>query len=318
MNQSGSIEPLAVLLALPGLALLLRELAWSSLQLGLAAARRLPPWIGASRGWAYTHPLRAWAGGRFPRAYRFAAARLTPRAFTGLPLTLLAAAALYLALLFGELVEEIGEEETIGLDAALGAWLDRYRSEPAVTALLWVTNLGSDPSLLAAIVVATGFLWAYRRGCLVLPLWATFLGAEATTWIGKIAMGRARPDFVTLATAISPSFPSGHTTGATAVYGFIAYALARDLRAGRARFEIAYWTVLLILLVGFSRAFLSVHYPSDVAGGLLVGGFWLLVGFTLAEWRRSPAGSDSAPPDGGSDNPPEAGSPLPDRVSRAP
>jgi undecaprenyl-diphosphatase len=71
-----------------------------------------------------------------------------------------------------------------------------------------------------------------------------------------------------------------------AVFGFLAYALARDLDRPRQRFEVVFWTAVLIALVGFSRVFLGVHFLSDVASGFLVGGFWLLVGFTLVEWRR--------------------------------
>lgn len=87
-------------------------------------------------------------------------------------------------------------------------------------------------------------------------------------------------------TAQSASFPSAHAAGAMAVYGFLAYAIARDLPSPRARFQAAYWTSILIALIGLSRVVLSVHYASDVAAGFLVGGFWLLVGFAIAEFAR--------------------------------
>jgi undecaprenyl-diphosphatase len=75
------------------------------------------------------------------------------------------------------------------------------------------------------------------------------------------------------------------------LYGFLAYAIARGLQplGGRAQFEVVFWATLLILFIGFSRLFLGVHYLSDVLAGLLVGGFWLLVGFALSEWGRSRA-----------------------------
>ena len=70
-----------------------------------------------------------------------------------------------------------------------------------------------------------------------------------------------------------------------AVYGFIAYIISRDLMTTRQRFEMIYWTAVLICLIGFSRMLLGVHYASDVAAGFLVGGFWLLLGFALAEHK---------------------------------
>jgi membrane-associated phospholipid phosphatase len=100
---------------------------------------------------------------------------------------------------------------------------------------------------------------------------------------------------VTEIVLLSPSFPSGHATGALAVYGFVAYAIARDRGGLRLRFELTFWTLVLAALVGLSRVFLSVHYASDVAAGFLVGGFWLLAGFALTEYLRQRA---AAPPTG--------------------
>ncbi len=70
-----------------------------------------------------------------------------------------------------------------------------------------------------------------------------------------------------------------------AVYGFLAYAITRDLSGWRPRFEAAFWSAVLIIIIGFSRMYLSAHYLTDVVAGFLVGGFWLLVAFAIAEWR---------------------------------
>ena len=232
-------------------------------------------------------PLRELFAARFPRTASFVRARLNTRTFTGLPLTLLCVAAFYIVALLGGIVEELVEaDEMIALDAQINAAFSDYRSADLVSLFAKITDLGSFTTLLAVALVSTGFLWAHASGRLILPLWLTVVGAQLTTTAGKYGFDRARPEFLTEVTAITPSFPSGHSTGAMAVYGFIAYAIARDLASRRARFEVAYWTVALIALVGFSRIFLSVHYLSDVAAGLLVGGFWLLLGFTVAEYRR--------------------------------
>lgn len=68
-----------------------------------------------------------------------------------------------------------------------------------------------------------------------------------------------------------------------AVYGFIAYAIARAMPEFRERFEVVYCATVLIVLIGFSRMYLGVHYLTDVLGGFLVGGFWLLIGFGITE-----------------------------------
>ncbi|MGM0403922.1 MAG: phosphatase PAP2 family protein [Thermodesulfobacteriota bacterium] len=112
------------------------------------------------------------------------------------------------------------------------------------------------------------------------------LGSQFTTNAGKYVLVRHRPEFVAGVAAITSSFPSGHATSAMAVYGFIAYIIARDLMTTRQRLEIIYWTAVLISIIGFSRMLLGLHYASDVAAGFLVGGFWLLLGLVLAEHKH--------------------------------
>ena len=268
---------------------LLHWLAWQAVRLLALAARRLPPRLTGARAWARAHPVRAALERRFPRTYGFLARRLTPRPFTGLPLTLMVLAAVYLVSLFGGLVQDLVEaEELVAFDRAVNDSFKPYRETYLVDVFAWITDLGGSPALIAVALVATGFLWADRRPRFIPPLWITFAGAHATTYLGKFGFARERPEFLTEVTALTPSFPSGHATGSLAVYGFVAYAIARDLPvpALRARFELAFWTMLLIACVGFSRMFLSVHYASDVAAGFLVGGFWLLVGFAVYEYLR--------------------------------
>ena len=172
------------------------------------------------------------------------------------------------------------------LDDAASALLAPYRAPWLLTAFVWFTTLGTGAALFGVAVTATGFLRAAGRGKLILPLWVTFVGAHATVWIGKHAVGRARPTFLEgVATAASPSFPSAHATGSAAVFGFVAYAIAGGLSARRERFEVAFWAAVLVALIGFSRVFLNVHFAADVVGGFFVGGSWLLLGVALATAR---------------------------------
>jgi len=185
--------------------------------------------------------------------------------------------------LFGGLIEDLLQQEgLVRLDEGINAFFGPYRIAPVVEAFLWLTAFGSSPAIVAVGVVVSGFLWSYGRSFLLAPLWIAVLGSQATTWAGKFLMGRERPQFIEAASAVAPSFPSGHATAAMAVYGFLAYALARELPTSRARFELLFWTALLIAAIGFSRVFLSLHYASDVLAGFLVGTFWLLVGFAFA------------------------------------
>jgi undecaprenyl-diphosphatase len=244
--------------------------------------------VPTSRAWSRTRPLRAVVEDRYPRLYGFLAARFDARRFSGLPLTLMVLAAVYVGSLVAGLVEELLENEgLVRFDQAVNEFFQPYRDGVLVSLFSWITDLGGSAGLLGVAIVSTGFIWAHRRPHLIGPLWLSFLGAQFTTWAGKFVFARERPEFLTDVTALSPSFPSGHSTGAMAVYGFVAYAIARDLDTSRKRFEVVFWALVVVVLVGFSRILLSVHYASDVATGLLVGTFWLLVGFALSEHSRA-------------------------------
>jgi membrane-associated phospholipid phosphatase len=79
----------------------------------------------------------------------------------------------------------------------------------------------------------------------------------------------------------------GVNRSAAATFGFVAYAVAREIAGRQARLQLAFWTVVLVALIAFSRVFIGVHFGTDVVGGLLLGLFWLLVGLALAEWRMA-------------------------------
>ena len=134
----------------------------------------------------------------------------------------------------------------------------------------------------AAVVLAvSAVLWSGRRGRAAAALWLCCVGAEATTWALKFAVARARPAFLDGITAASPSFPSAHATVAGSVYGFVALLAAQG--AGRGRGAVLGAGAAIVLLVGFSRVFLSLHYLTDVLAGYAVAGAWLWLGW---RWAR--------------------------------
>lgn len=265
----------------------LRLVAWWGLLLLLGLGGRTVKVIRHAGGRADVSALSAWIRASFPGTTRLLEARLTPGRFTGLPLTLIVLAGLYVAALLGGLVEELFEaDELVYVDEWINQRLTPLRGDGMVAVFSWITDLGGSATLAAVVLVSTGLLSAFGRGYLIVSLWLTLVGSQVTTYAGKYLLARQRPEFITEIAAATPSFPSGHATSAMAVYGFIAYIVARDLPGFRQRFEVVYWAAVLIGLVGFSRMQLSVHYASDVAAGFLVGSFWLLIGFTVAEFMR--------------------------------
>lgn len=264
----------------------LRLLSWRVLVEVMPASGQ-PSILHRLGAWPRIRRIRALLRLGYPRVYATLAARLARDRFSGLPLTLVVLGCLYIAALLGGLTEEVMEASgVVRFDHVANDFLTPFRDRRLVAAFLWITALGAGPALTAVAATATSFLWATRRTADIAPLWIAFLGAQATTWSGKYFVARHRPDFIQAVSEASPSFPSGHATGSMALFGFLAYALARDMPDPRNRFELVFWTAMLILAIDFSRIFLSVHYLSDVAAGGFVGAFWLLVGLAFDQSRR--------------------------------
>lgn len=97
---------------------------------------------------------------------------------------------------------------------------------------------------------------------------------------------RERPDINRLAQEYSFSFPSGHSMGAFALYGILAYLLWRMIRPRAMRIVALVLCILLTLTIGLSRIYLGVHYPSDVIGGYVASGAWLALTIGVFEYWR--------------------------------
>ncbi|MEJ5914690.1 phosphatase PAP2 family protein [Pseudokineococcus sp. 1T1Z-3] len=154
----------------------------------------------------------------------------------------------------------------------------------------WLTTamtLATDTAGVAVIaVLLVPVLWLVRRGdrpaALLLAVGAAV--AAAVSNAAKPLVDRARPDSVDpLVTAHLASFPSGHTMTAVGAYGVLAVLLAR-----RGHAVLAAVSALWVLVVGLTRVYLGVHFPTDVLGSLAAGGVLLLVVARLDQ-RLAPA-----------------------------
>lgn len=263
-------------------------LSWWGVKLTRAWLHHSTALVGQAGRSKYFSSIWAGFSSRLPRTSQFLEARFTTSQFSGLLLTLILVVMIYLLSMFGGMVEELIEaEELIQIDNAINQQLDLIRTDIMLSLFAWITDLGGAPALSAVAVVSTGLLWAHSQLSFIVPLWLTVLGSQLMTYSGKYLLQRQRPEAVIDLVEFTPSFPSGHATSAFAVYGFMAYVISRGLTSTRQQFELIYWTTVLIILIGFSRMILGVHYASDVAAGFLVGSFWLLMGIAVAELIHS-------------------------------
>jgi undecaprenyl-diphosphatase len=156
--------------------------------------------------------------------------------------------------------------------------------------MLFITWLG-DPLFLTGLLAVVGVWLLVRRWwSAVLYIVLAGGGVGVLNILIKQSYQRPRPNMVPM--LLDPSgfsFPSGHTMGATGAYGALLVIGLYLLPRRRWQAALALLIGLLVLLIGSSRVYLGVHYPTDVLGGWLAGGAWLLLAthFTcLVVWIR--------------------------------
>jgi undecaprenyl-diphosphatase len=150
-----------------------------------------------------------------------------------------------------------------------------------------LTSLGSAPVLIFFVLAAAAALLARRQHhALALLLLAT-VGAQALNALLKDAFDRPRPELaLRLADARSTSFPSGHAMDSAVIYLTLAALLARLVRHRPMKLYFLGLALLLSLIVGVTRVYLGVHYPSDVLGGWIAGLAWALLCWTVASYLQ--------------------------------
>jgi undecaprenyl-diphosphatase len=170
-------------------------------------------------------------------------------------------------------------------------WEVRFLDLPLVTfaaehRVLWldhvmevITALGSDQCLWAVVLLSGLVLrWISRSWWPLLILVLVLIGALSLDRVLKLTIARPRPPlYLRLVYENDWSFPSGHATKSAAVYVTVAYFIARTRARQFLKGIIYSLGVILLALIGVSRVYLGVHWPSDVLGGWVVGIIWATI-----------------------------------------
>jgi len=168
-----------------------------------------------------------------------------------------------------------------GLDIEILQAVALHRDATVTSIAEILTTAGSFP-LLAPLSVAAVLLRRWNRPADDIALVVIAAGSAALPWLVKLIVARPRPTFEHLQQLSSLSFPSEHTTQAAAIYLTIAILLSKGLNRGLRELVIVL-ALLIAVVVAWSRVYLGVHYPSDVAAGLVLGWSWALLVF---HWAR--------------------------------
>jgi undecaprenyl-diphosphatase len=186
--------------------------------------------------------------------------------------------------------DEVSEGESAHFDAAILQMLRRADDPHVPVGPLWlvsaaqdVSALGNRPLLIVTVLVVIGYLALERMyHALGLVVIAVSGGGLLNTLL-KYLFARERPDVVPhLVPVTSLSFPSGHSVLAAVMYLTLGALLARVAVHRRTRLYVLTVAMLATFLVGVSRVYLGVHYPTDVLAGWCVGLAWALLCWLVA------------------------------------
>ncbi|QCI63620.1 phosphatase PAP2 family protein [Phreatobacter stygius] len=228
----------------------------------------------------------------FMRHLRWSTLRHLIKNELGLVLTLAVAAGGLL--IFLRLADEVVEGETAAFDRAV-LLAFRHGGDPSIpigptwlpTVMRDITALGGVAVLSLIVLFAFSYLMLVRKRGAAVFLVASVLGGLGLSQGLKILFGRVRPDLVPNAPIeLSASFPSGHSMLSAVTYLTLGALLTRVEPNRRARSFFPVVAVILTVLVGVSRVYIGVHWPTDVLAGWSLGAAWAMLCWMVVLWLQ--------------------------------
>lgn len=158
----------------------------------------------------------------------------------------------------------------------------------------WLQEMGRDATafggigaLVLFIAAVSGYLWIDGKSRMMWFLIASSGSGILVSSGLKHAFSRPRPDIVPhLSIVYTSSFPSGHSMLAAVVYLTLGSLLAAAAERFAMKLYVLTVAILLTMLVGMSRVYLGVHYPTDVLAGWIAGLTWALLCWLVARWLQ--------------------------------
>ena len=177
---------------------------------------------------------------------------------------------------FAYLIRRVIVLQNTGFDEEVFAFLRSYVSEANNKFMMAVTFLGTHNFLIPAnLILIAYFLFIRKHRWYSIKVPAIALSSLGLMFGLKHFFGRPRPDVPLLFEADGLSFPSGHALFSITFYGLLVYIIHKGVKNNLAKWSLIIFLVVLMIVIGFSRVYLRVHYATDVIAGFSVGFMWL-------------------------------------------
>ena len=191
--------------------------------------------------------------------------------------------------------KKLRADELRDFDGKIIGFIQGHISESLTAFMTGITFFGGKTWIIAAVLLLTIFFFFIKRRYAVYLLLTSATGSVLNLLLKQLFQ-RERPDIYPLITVEGYSFPSGHSMGSFIFYISLAVVLSKWSKSRLLDSLIVLLFAALIILIGISRIYLGVHYPSDVIAGYCAGGGWVII-CTLAlhyyETRKAVTGNSA-------------------------
>lgn len=171
----------------------------------------------------------------------------------------------------------VTSRDVIAFDSTIIAFIQSFVSNQFTAVMIAISFFGSIKWIAFVLIIIACLLCWQKKYVLALFLLGTSgFGAllnKGLKWFFK----RERPDILPIVIEKSYSFPSGHSMGAFLFYGSLAFVVLHLMKPSKVRTFAVLFFCLFILLIGISRIYLGVHFPTDVLGGYSIGLAFLFI-----------------------------------------
>lgn len=189
----------------------------------------------------------------------------------------LLSAALSLAV-FSIIALSISDNQIHRFDDSLITWIQGMESQGMTRWMELFTWIGSGIPVVIITILSMVVLYVFlRHRRELLFLGCVIAGSAILNSLLKLMFQRARPTIHRIIEVSGYSFPSGHSMAAFSLYGGLAFLIWKHIPTAAGRVLMIIVSAMFILMIGMSRIYLGVHYPSDVVGGYFMSGCWLAV-----------------------------------------
>ena len=187
-------------------------------------------------------------------------------------------------LLFTYIMHDVLMRDEMESDSLIFSFVSANMISPATTEFMKAVTYFASATFLKIAYAAVIIIYLFRKDWKrAVEIGIIGVGGFLVNYLMKLSFHRPRPADPLIDKLHNFSFPSGHATSAFIFYGLVTYIIWKTDLSKTYRFSAAFTLISFALLIGFSRVYLRVHYPSDVMAGFCIGFAWLVITIGLFE-----------------------------------